>query len=179
MFNEKENKNMNSGNHSDLISAMISWEAGNPRRIHHFLKVYAFAKTIGEKEHLDENTQLILDTASIVHDIGIKLSEEKYGDCAGPHQEKEGIPAAREMLNSLGYPADVVDRVCYLVGHHHTYNMVDGIDYQILLEADFLVNSYEGGMTQEAIDSFLEKVFQTETGKEFLRNSRTTGHSEN
>ena len=169
---------MNSDNHSDLISAMISWEAGNPGRIHHFLKVYAFAKTIGEKEHLNEKTQFILEAASIVHDIGIKLSEEKYGDCAGPHQEKEGIPAAREMLGSLGYPADVVERVCYLVGHHHTYNMVDGMDYQILLEADFLVNSYEGGMSREAIDSFLEKVFQTETGKKFLKISTTGSHSE-
>ena len=27
--------------------------------------------------------------------------------------------------------------------HHHTYTGVDGIDYQILLEADYLVNADE------------------------------------
>ena len=34
----------------------------------------------------------------------------------------------------------MIRRVEYLVGHHHTYKDIDGLDYQILVEADFLVN---------------------------------------
>ena len=52
-------------------------------------------------------------------------------------------PVARQMLTEIGYPQEVVDRVCYLVGHHHTYLDMDGMDYQILVEADFLVNLFE------------------------------------
>lgn len=161
---------MDQRNHSELVSRMISWDAGDPRRIHHFLKVYAFAKTIGEREKLDAKTQYILEAAAIVHDIGIKLSEQKYGDCIGPHQEAEGGPAAKDMLSELGYPEDIVERVSYLVGHHHTYSEVDGADYQILLEADFLVNGYESGMDEEAVRSFCVRVFKTGSGKEFLTN---------
>ena len=34
----------------------------------------------------------------------------------------------------------VTERVAYLIGHHHTYDKIEGMDYQILVEADFLVN---------------------------------------
>ena len=29
-----------------------------------------------------------------------------------------------------------IDRICYLIAHHHTYYNVDGLDYRILLEED-------------------------------------------
>lgn len=50
---------------------------------------------IGKMEELDEQTQEILETAAIVHDIGIKVCLEKYGKCTGKHQEEEG-PALAE-----------------------------------------------------------------------------------
>ena len=43
-----------------------------------FLKVYSYAKTIGEMENLDEKMQEILEVTAVLHDIGIKVSEEKY-----------------------------------------------------------------------------------------------------
>ena len=43
----------------------------------------------------------------------------------------------------------MVERICYLIGHHHTYKDVDGADYQLLLEADFLVNAYEDALPQK------------------------------
>ena len=33
-----------------LITEMIRYYAGDPKRIQHFIKVYTFAKMIGEKE---------------------------------------------------------------------------------------------------------------------------------
>ena len=60
------------------------------------------------------------------------------------------------------------DRVCYLIGHHHTYTGVDGDDYRILLEADFLVNAYEDELGKESICAFRNRVFRTKTGIKLL-----------
>ena len=149
---------------------MISYYAKDPRRVNHFLKVFSFAKSIGELERLNEETQDILEVAAIMHDIGIKISEEKYNSCAGNYQEIEGPPIAREMLLKFKFDEKFIDRVCYLIGHHHTYSKIDGIDYQILIEADFLVNIYEDEIKSSQIESVKEKHFKTKVGIEFLTN---------
>lgn len=157
-------------NTSIIISEMIKYYEKDPRRVNHFLKVYSFAKSIGELEKLDDKTQYILEVAAIMHDIGIKISEEKYNSSAGNYQEIEGPPIAREMLSKLGLDESLIERVCYLIGHHHTYNKVDGIDYQILIEADFLVNIYEDEIKEPQMNSIKEKYFKTSAGIEFLNN---------
>ena len=80
-----------------LLAAMTHWFAGDPRRVHHFLKVWAFARTIGQSEGLD-----------------------------------------------------------------------GGADYQILIEADFLVNAYEDGMRPAAVATVKRKIFRTRLGTELL-----------
>ncbi len=55
------------------------------------------------------------------------------------------------------------------MGHHHTYTNIDGVDYQILVEADFLVNLYEGQESREAIVNAYRNIFQTEAGKRMCR----------
>ena len=92
------------------------------------------------------------------------MSEEKYGDCSGKHQELEGPIIARTMLETLGFEDSVIDRVCYLVAHHHTYQDINGLDYQILVEADFLVNYFEDHLETESIKKSVKKIFKTETG---------------
>lgn len=151
---------------NQLYKKMIKFYEGDPKRIQHFVKVHSFARLIGQEEGLDERTLFILETAALVHDIGIKPAEEKYGSCQGSLQEKEGPSFAKEMLKELGFEADVIERVCYLVGHHHTYSDIDGLDYQILVEADFLVNDYEDGLKKESIARSVQKIFRTGTGKE-------------
>ena len=42
------------------------------------------------------------------------------------------------------------------------------MDYQILLEADFLVNADESNLKKEAIEKMKINVFKTKTGKELL-----------
>ena len=152
----------------ELRLRMVSYDGGDPARIQHFIKVYTFAAMIGEGEQLPEDTMEILRAAALVHDIGIKVAEEKYGSSDGKLQEKEGPPVARQMLTEIGYPQEVVDRVCYLVGHHHTYLDMDGMDYQILVEADFLVNLYENASPRKVIRSVDTKIFRTETGRRIL-----------
>lgn len=151
-----------------LIEKMMEYYAGDPKRVQHFLKVYEFAKLIGESESLDTETMHILRTAAIVHDIGIKISEEKYGSSNGKYQEKEGPAVAEPMLLALGYDEAVIDRVLFLIAHHHTYNEIEGLDYEILVEADFLVNLFEDGSSREAAQKVQKNIFKTNTGTKYL-----------
>ena len=148
-----------------LIKEMISFYSGDPKRIQHFIKVHSFAKTIGLLEKLDKETLYILETAALVHDIGIKACEEKYGDCNGKLQELEGPAEARKLLSELGYAEGVMDRVCFLVAHHHTYDKVDKMDYQILIEADFLVNLFEDKLEKKSIEVAFNRIFKTPSGR--------------
>lgn len=153
-----------------LINEMINYYAGDIPRVNHLLKVYAFGKAIGNGENLDEKTQYSLDLATVIHDIGVKTSEEKYGSTAGKYQEVFGAVQSKEMLQKLGVEESITERVSFLVGHHHTYDKVDGMDYQILLEADFLVNACEDGLSADAIASSKKNLFKTSTGLQILKN---------
>lgn len=148
-----------------LYHAMAYYDAGDPKRIQHFTKVWTYARLIGLGEGLDEKTQFILECAAIVHDIGIHKAEEIYHSTAGKYQEELGPAEAEKLLSGLDFPADVTDRICFLVGHHHTYFGIDGADWQILVEADFLVNLFEDNSPHDAAVSAYKKVFRTATGK--------------
>lgn len=150
-----------------LILEMMRFYAGDPKQIQHFIKVHSFARLIGLEEKIDDETQNILEIAAILHDVGIKPALEKYGSASGKYQELEGPHIVNKILGELSYPHNVIDRVCYLVGHHHTYQDIDGIDYQILVEADFLVNMFESEMSIHAIKATLVKIFRTQTGKTY------------
>lgn len=154
---------------AETMEKMVVFSKGNLHDINHFLKVYAYAKTIGELEKLDSKTQKILELAAIVHDIACPLCREKYGNTNGTKQELEGGPLAKDFLSNLIWDEEIVERVSYLVAHHHTYTQVDGIDYQILLEADFLVNADESHLPLETIQHVKEKVFRTEAGIRLLQ----------
>lgn len=151
-----------------VLDAMFGYYAGDARRINHFLKVYGFAKAIGEKEGLTVQAQQILEIAAVTHDIGIKNSEIKYKSAAGNYQEIEGPPEARKMLEALSFSAPLTDRVCWLIAHHHSYGDIKEQDHRILVEADFLVNAFEDNMTASSIQSVRDKIFRTKTGKEYL-----------
>ena len=149
----------------NLCERMIAYYAGDPKRIQHFLKVHSFARMIGDKEKLDDVTLFILEAAAYTHDIGIKPAEAKYGKCDGKLQEQEGPIVAQKMLSEVGIENYMIERICYLIGHHHTYDHVDGLDYQILIEADFLVNLYEDETNRKGIMQAYHKIFRTEIGK--------------
>lgn len=151
-----------------ILDKMIGYDAGDAKRIQHFVKVYSFAHMIGELEGLDSDTLEILDIAAILHDIGIHKSEEIYHDCTGKHQEELGPMEAAGILEEFGLEKNKLDRICYLIGHHHTYDMVDGIDYRILIEADFIVNAYEDELDKNAIRTVKERIFRTKTGTRIL-----------
>ncbi len=152
-----------------LMQATISYDKGDPARIQHFVKVHNFAATIGVAQNLDDETQLILETAAILHDIGIHPSEVKYGSSAGHYQEMEGPSEAEKILRQVGgYTEAQIDRVKFLIGHHHTYTNITGMDYQILVEADFLVNLFEDDCSVSTARKVGEGIFRTTAGRQML-----------
>lgn len=161
---------MNNTNLIDLLEVkMMEFNQQDPMRIQHFMKVHRFAQMIGHMENLDWHMQFLTECAALVHDIGIRPAEEKYGRCDGKLQEQEGPAYARQMLTELGFEETDIQRICYLVAHHHTYTNIDGIDYQILVEADFLVNFYENNLKQDSIQAAYNKIFRTEAGKKLCK----------
>ena len=152
-----------------LLIAMMEHEEKDADRIQHFLKVHEFARLIGQMEELPADVLETLEAAAVVHDIGIHPAERKYGSSDGHYQELEGPPLARELLARLGWEENVIERVAWLVGHHHTYTDIDGVDYQILVEADFLVNFFENNHSAETQIKVYRHIFKTGSGKKLFR----------
>ena len=151
-----------------LIFETMKFFEGDENRVQHFIKVHSLSKLIAKGEEVEKDVLETVEAAAIVHDVGIKPSEEKFGSCDGKLQESEGPFPAWKLMNKVGFSTKVMDRACYLVAHHHTYDSVDGIDLQILMEADFLVNAYEDGLSDSAKMSGFGKLFRTRTGKELF-----------
>ena len=153
---------------ADIMQKMIACSDGNLHDIAHFIKVHSFARTIGISEGISADIQETLEIASIIHDIACPLCREKYGNTDGKHQEAESGALVEAFLKGLDLADERCKRIVYLVSHHHTYTNVDGLDYQILLEADFLVNADESHMPANAIQNAKNNFFRTDTGISLL-----------
>lgn len=149
---------------NNVIQKMINYFGNDVRRINHALKVHSFSKTIGLKENISENKLFVLELSAILHDIGIKISEEKHSCSSGKYQKIEGPAVAEELLKDEIINEENINRTKFLIGNHHTYKKIDDVDFQILIEADFLVNIYEDEMSEENIKSLRDKYFKTQTG---------------
>ena len=142
---------------STLVLKMAEYNQGDVRRINHALKVFSFAQTIGRVEGLTPELQFRLEITAILHDIGIRESEKKHGSSNGQYQEIEGPVIAEKILNSLDICHEVIERVKFIIGHHHTYTAIDDQDFQILVEADFLVNIDEDHLDSYQIEAIKKK----------------------
>jgi HD superfamily phosphodiesterase len=152
-----------------VISALIRFYGNDRRRIAHALKVYAYADTIAELENFSPNVRETLAYAAILHDAGIKIGEEKYGSCTHRQQEEEGPSIAREILCGLDISSSVIERVCFLIAHHHSPQASEDKDFRALLEADFIVNFEEGDIPLSSLQETSEKHFRTKSGLALLR----------
>ena len=150
------------------IAKMIDFYKGNLHDIEHFLKVWGYAKTIGELEGLDRTIQQRLELTAVVHDISCPLCREKYGSADGKHQELESPPLVENFFADMPVASAEVERISWVVAHHHTYTNVEGLDYQILLEADFLVNASESHYTRALIENTRKAMFRTAAGLRLL-----------
>lgn len=153
---------------AQIMEKMIAFSEGNIHDIDHLIRVWTYARTIGELEGLDRETQYILEVAAITHDIACPLCREKYGNTNGKYQEAEGVPMVEAFLNGTGMSAAQIERIKYLVGHHHTFFNIEGADYQILVEADYIANASENGYDEKNIENFLNKIVKTSAGKKLI-----------
>lgn len=154
---------------TDIIrDKMLEYYASDPMRIQHFIKVESFASIIAEREKVDEETATVISILGYVHDIGIKIAEEKYGRSTGKLQEELGEIPAKDMVLSCGFAKEIADRVSYVTSHHHTYTMIDNMEYQVLVEADFLVNIFEDEMDRAKAISIRDKIFKTKSGTDLI-----------
>ena len=155
---------------ANLQMAMMEYDRGDARRIQHFIKVHDLAAMLGRLEDMPEDELFVLEAAAILHDIGIHKSEEKYQSTAGKYQELEGPTEAEKLLcRQGGFSNSQINRIKYLIAHHHTYGDIKELDYQILVEADFLVNLYEDGSSMPVIKNVMKNIFRTKSGLRMLQ----------
>ena len=150
---------------NNLATKMIEYFRGDAKRINHLISVHADAKLIGEMELVDKETLFIIESTAYLHDIGIKNAEAKYNSSIGELQEKEGPEEAKKILVELGYDEKQIERICFIIGHHHTYSMIDNIDFQIVVEANLICNYYEEKLPKENMLYSYDNLFRTDTGK--------------
>nr|WP_271716052.1 HD domain-containing protein [Anaeromicropila herbilytica] len=153
----------------DISRCLIEYFENDVRRINHAMKVASFARSIALEERVSEKELLIIEICGYLHDVGIKLAEEKYQSSSGKLQEELGPDIVKTLLNNLNIEDDILARICYIIGNHHSYNKIDGIDFQILVEADFIVNIYEDNVLKREVEEVNQRIFRTITGKSYLK----------
>lgn len=121
-----------------IVKLLVDFFGEDYRRITHALEVLRHAERIAEDyRHWDEE---VLIAAALLHDIGIKPSEAELGYNDGRTQEKYGPPLADALLATIDFPADKRERVCNIIGNHHSPSRYDYLELEILKEADRIVN---------------------------------------
>jgi HD superfamily phosphodiesterase len=156
---------------SDAISQMKKYFKDN-RFVEHTLKVLSRAEKIFLGEGLEDD--FIWNTVtlgSVFHDIGIVEALRKHDSLEAPYQEQEGPAVARRIMEDIGVRPDILERVCFMVGNHHTREAVDGMDFQILWEADFIVNIEEKNilLDPDKIEQNVAENIRTQTGGRLVR----------
>ena len=126
-----------------LVRQTLDFFGNDFRRIKHALSVLNHAEQIATSRTGWDYDVLI--AAALLHDVGIKPSEEKLGYNDGRTQEEYGPPEAGRLLRAIQFPEQKIRRVCEIVGNHHSPSRYDYIELEILKEADRIVNKEESG----------------------------------
>lgn len=148
-----------------LLNRVEEYFGDDTKRISHSKRVMYFAEKLLEKETGDWH---VVIPASILHDVGIKKAERKYGSSAGHYQEKEGPPIAREMLLEMGLKKEDIDEIGQIIAHHHSPGKVNTQNFKLVYDADWLVNLKEEVDTKDktTLKEVIKRVFLTNSGKE-------------
>lgn len=112
------------------------------RRITHALDVLKYAENL--LDHYSDYDVDVVIASALLHDVGIKPSEEKFGYNNGKTQEEYGPPVAEDLLKSIDFPDDKIKKICEIIGNHHSPSRYNYPELQILKEADRVVNKLEG-----------------------------------
>lgn len=151
-----------------VMKALISHFGDDDRRIDHALAVTKWAERILEAEGGDEDVILAV---GLLHDVGIKPAEERFGRNTGKMQEEFGPPIVRAILEEFGLPEEKIAEACAIVGAHHTPEGVAGPNFPILWDADMIVNLSDemSDASRDRLESVIQKSFRTATGERLAR----------
>lgn len=138
-----------------------------PYGVEHTLRVLSYAEEIMAGENLAESQREIIAIVAILHDIGAIEAQRRYGSMEAQYQEQEGPAVARGILEAIGYRPDAIDRICFIIGNHHTPAKIDGMDFQIQWEVDLLDNLKYMDIKndKEKLINYINENFKTATGK--------------
>ena len=125
-----------------VTKLLVEYFGNDSRRISHALEVLKHSELIMENFQCCDYE--ILVASALLHDIGIKQSEEKLGYNNGKTQEEYGPPIAEKLLNSISFSQSKTIKVCEIIANHHSPLRHDYIELKILKEADRIVNKLEG-----------------------------------
>jgi HD superfamily phosphodiesterase len=120
---------------------LIEYFGPDDRRIEHALKVLFHAERLYQAAPAGDEDILI--TVALLHDIGIKVSEQELGYNTGKTQEQYGPPIADRLLQSIAFPPHQIEIVKAIIGNHHSPSRFDFPELRILKEADRIVNLQE------------------------------------
>lgn len=149
-----------------LIKELEAYFGSDLKRINHAKKVLDYAEELLRKEGGD---WYIVVPAAILHDVGIKVAEEKYGSSAGDLQEKEGPEIAGKILLKLGFKKEEIKEICQIIRHHHSPGKVKSLNFQVVTDADWLVNLQDEPGNKDVLRKIINKVFVTQAGQELAR----------
>ena len=125
-----------------VIKALVDYFENDFRRITHALEVLKYSEAIMESA-AGADYEVVIAVA-LLHDVGIKRSEELLGYNNGQTQEEYGPPIADELLKQIGFPRDKIVKVCEIIGNHHSLSRYGYVELRILKKADRIVNKMEG-----------------------------------
>ncbi len=111
------------------------------RRMTHALEVLKHSERLAEQT--DPCDHEVVVASALLHDVGIKKSEEILGYDDHKAQEEYGPSIAEKLLGSIGFPPEKTRKVCEIIGNHHSRSRYDYVELKILKEADRIVNSAE------------------------------------
>jgi HD superfamily phosphohydrolase YqeK len=147
--------------------AMKRYFGADTRRIEHAMDVAKHAEAIGVEQ--EDGDMMVIMASAYLHDIGIKNAELKYNSSSAKYQHIEGPPVAREILEQLKAPEELVEEVCDIIGHHHWPREEETTNFKVLYDADLIVNMTElykkKPHTREQLDKLLSSSFFTEAGR--------------
>ncbi len=126
---------------AQIVRVLIEYFGADDRRIEHAMRVLHHADNImATSPSCDPE---IVIASALLHDVGIKESEEKHGHNNGKTQEQYGPPVAEKLLNSIGFPSEKIEIVKNIIGNHHSPSRYDYLELAVLKEADQIVNRDE------------------------------------
>ncbi len=124
-----------------ILKILINHFGDDERRIEHALRVMYHTECI-MTDYDNYDTDITIAVA-LLHDVGIKISEEKHGYNDGKTQEKYGPAVAETLLKSINFPAEKIEIVKNIIGNHHSKSRYDYPELAILKKADLIVNKNE------------------------------------